>query len=251
MVGASAGGVDALIHLVRDLPHDFPAPVCVVLHIPADAPSLLAHILNREGNLPAKNAEHGERYERGRLYGAPPDRHLLVANDGTLHVMRGPRENRHRPSVDPLFRSAALVFGRRAIGVVLSGSLDDGTSGMMAIKQSGGIGVAQDPKDALYPSMPSSAIAHAQIDHIVPVAAMGQLLATLVTQDPPEGVAARRPDLEMETRMAELDGDALAQDERPGHPSPYSCPECGGVLWEIKDEHFIRYRCRVGHAYSP
>jgi two-component system chemotaxis response regulator CheB len=250
VIGASAGGVSALIHLARNLPGDFPAPIMVVLHVPAQSPSLLALILNREGMLPAKSAEDGERYEAGRIYVATPDRHLLVGRDGRLRVTRGPRENRHRPSVDPLFRSAALAAGPRAIAVVLTGALDDGTAGMLAINQAGGIGVAQDPEDALYPSMPSSAITHARIDHVAPLAAIPELLVRLVSEP-----AGKRPvveqDLALETRIAALDPAALVGDDRPGQPSPYSCPECGGVLWEIQDGAFARYRCRVGHAYSP
>jgi two-component system chemotaxis response regulator CheB len=254
VVGASAGGVDALMQLVRNLPHDFPAPVCIVLHIPPDAPSLLAHILNRESGLPAVTAENGERWQNGKIYIAPPDKHLLIGTNGTLKVARGPRENRHRPSVDPLFRSAALTFGSRAIGVILSGTLDDGTAGLISIKERGGLAVVQDPQEAVYPSMPQSAIAHATIDHVVPVRSMGALLTRIVTEPPPQSTSHQRTprkDLVMETRMAELDADALHEDERPGHPSPYSCPDCGGVLWEIEEGEFVRYRCRVGHAYAP
>lgn len=176
--------MDALITLARNLPHDFAAPVCIVLHIPSDAPSLLAHILNREGTLPAKHAEDGEQLENGRIYIAPPDCHLLVSRDGTLHVARGPRENRHRPAVDPLFRSAALAFGDRAIGVVLTGTMDDGTAGMIALHKAGAVTIVQDPRDALYPGMPQSVVDHVKADHSVPLAALGELLARLVSEPP-------------------------------------------------------------------
>ena len=253
VIGASAGGVSALIQLTRNLPPDFPAPILVVLHIAAEAPSLLAPILNREGMLPVVTAEDGQRYRPGQIYVAPPDRHLLVASGGKLQVTRGPRENRHRPAVDPLFRSAALVAGPRAIAVVLTGALDDGTAGMLAINRAGGIGVAQDPADALYPSMPSSAIAHARVDHVVPLAGMAGLLVRLVSEPHAAAVdpGSTEGDLKLEQGIAALDRAALAGDDRPGQPSPYSCPECGGVLWEIRDATFARYRCRVGHAYSP
>lgn len=236
---------------MRDLPDDFPAPVFVVLHIPASAPSMLAQILGRSRTLPVVNAEDGRRYEPGTIYVAVPDHHLLVGRDGTMHVARGPRENRHRPAVDPLFRSAALSYGRNAIGVVLTGALDDGTAGLIAMRKAGGIAVVQDPRDAMYRSMPESAIAHVDVDHVVPLASLGELLARLVVEPPRAMDAVEDENLDLETRMAELDADALRQDERPGRPSPYSCPDCGGVLWEVPEQEFTRYRCRVGHAFSP
>jgi two-component system, chemotaxis family, protein-glutamate methylesterase/glutaminase len=251
VIGASAGGVDALRRLVRDLPADFPAPVCVVLHIPPDSPSLLAQILNREGTIPAKTAEHGERYQPRMMYVAPPDRHLLVARDGTLHLSRGPRENRSRPAVDPLFRSAAVAAGPAVIAVVLTGSLDDGTAGLFAVKKRRGIAVVQDPADAMYPSMPQSALTHVEVDHLAPIAGMGQLLSRLVYEPIPDFTPPADRDMDLEARMADLEQDALATDDRPGEPSPYSCPDCGGVLWEIQEEQYVRYRCRVGHAFSP
>jgi two-component system chemotaxis response regulator CheB len=250
-VGASAGGVEALIQLVRTLPSDLAAPICIVLHIPADAPSLLAQILNRESTLPVGHAEDGQRWENGRIYVAPPDRHLLVSDDGTLHVARGPRENRHRPAVDPLFRSAAMAFGASAIGVILSGTLDDGTAGLVAIKERGGIAVVQDPAEALYPGMPQSATENVAVDHVVPVASMGALLGQLLAAPAPETTVPVRKDMRLEVRMAELTADALHTEERPGEPSPYSCPDCGGVLRVIDDNGYTRYRCRVGHAFAP
>jgi two-component system chemotaxis response regulator CheB len=250
-VGASAGGVEALVQLVRTLPKDFPAPVCIVLHIPPDAPSLLASILSRDSALPAVHAENMQRWENGKVYIAPPDRHLLVDADGTLRVARGPRENRHRPAVDPLFRSAAMAFGPRAIGIILSGTMDDGTAGLLSIKERGGVAIVQDPNEALYPSMPRSAIAHVNVDHVVPVGAMGELLAQLLTTTSSPEAAPVSRNLHLEVRMAELDADALREQERPGKPSPYSCPDCGGVLWAIDEDEYVRFRCRVGHAFAP
>lgn len=251
VIGASAGGVEALTRLVRDLPKDFPAPVFVVLHIPSSAPSMLAHILNRGGTLPARNGEDGMRYEPGTIYVAMPDHHLLVARDGTMRVSRGPRENRHRPAVDPLFRSAAIAHGPNVIAVILTGALDDGTAGMIAVVKQGGIGVVQDPLEAMYPSMPQNAIAHANVSHVVPLAEMGALLTRLASEPARPQNDSHDDEMIMEAQMAELDRDALAEDDRPGQPSPYSCPDCGGVLWELHDGEFARYRCRVGHAYSP
>jgi two-component system chemotaxis response regulator CheB len=239
------------MQLARNLPHDFPAPVCMVLHVPADSPSLLPQILNRDSPLQAVTAEDGQRWEPARIYIAPPDRHLLVSDDGTLHVARGPRENRHRPAVDPLFRSAALAFGPRAIGIVLTGTMDDGTAGLVAIKERGGLAIVQDPREALYPGMPRSAIAHARIDHVVGVRAMGELLTRLVSEPAPPERKPIDPAMQLEVRMANLEAAALATDDRPGQPSPYSCPDCGGVMWEIEEGQYARYRCRVGHAYNP
>ena len=253
VIGASAGGVDALLSLTKGLPANFPAPICVVLHIPPDSPRLLAKILARQSKLNVKEAEDGERYEAGTISIAPPDRHLLVADDGTLHVGRGPRENRHRPAVDPLFRSVALSHGRRAIGIILSGTLDDGTAGLLAIKQRGGIAIVQDPRDAIYPGMPQSAVQNVDVDHVVPLAEMATRLIEVVQAPPP--VRLIKPivsdDLPLNVKMAELDHDALEPDERPGRPSPYSCPDCGGVLWKIENNEYLRFRCRVGHAFSP
>ena len=239
------------MRLARDLPHDFPAPIFVVLHIPPDSPSMLAEILDRAGALRARNAEHGLPYEAGTIYVATPDRHLLVSRDGTMHVTRGPRENRHRPSVDPLFRSVAVAAGANAIAVVLTGSLDDGTAGMMAVRKQGGTTVVQDPREAMYPSMPFSAMSHVMVDHVVPLAAMGDLLTRLASEPPRRDAVRTDQDMELEARMAELDVKALHEDDRPGHPSPYSCPDCGGVLWELQEGEYVRYRCRVGHAFSP
>lgn len=175
----------------------------------------------------------------------------VVKEDGTLRVARGPRENRHRPAVDPLFRGAAAAFEPGAIGVVLSGTMDDGTAGLLAIKERGGVAIVQDPAEALYPSMPRSAIAHVNVDHVVPVGAIGELLGQLAATRAPAPIAPVRKDMQLEVRMAELDADALAADDRPGQPSPYSCPDCGGVLWAIDDQSYVRFRCRVGHAFAP
>jgi two-component system, chemotaxis family, protein-glutamate methylesterase/glutaminase len=253
VIGASAGGVEALIEIVRGLPPDFPAPVCVVIHIPPTAPTLLPDILTREGILPAVEGIDGEPHKAGTIYIAPPDRHLLVMRNGTLRASRGPRENRHRPAIDPLFRSAAAALGPGVVGVILTGALDDGTAGLLAVKQQGGIAIVQDPQTAVYQSMPRSALDHVEVDHVVPLQDIARVL-TMVLQAPiPAATHHHRPhpDIHMEVRMAEMDPDAMQEDERPGHPSPFSCPDCGGVLWEIGDETLTRYRCRVGHAFSP
>lgn len=220
VIGTSAGGVEALIRLAQDLPPDFPAPIAVVLHVAPDSPSMLAEILGRKGRLPAKTAAAGEHFQPGTIYVAQPDRHLLVRRNGalTMHVARGPRENRHRPSIDPLFRSAALIGRENAIGVILTGTLDDGTSGLMAIKQCGGIAIVQDPQDALYPSMPRSAIENAEVDHIVPIAELGALLGRLIHEPRPANAvpAPAPPNLSREVNMAEYSPESMlgAQDEQ-------------------------------------
>ena len=247
VMGASAGGVETLAKLVRDLPAEFPASIFVVLHLMPTARSVLPDILDRAGPLPAGAAANGDEIDRGRIYVAPPDEHLLLTRDG-ITLTRGPRENGHRPAVDPLFRSAARAFGERVIAVVLSGSLDDGTAGLRLVKRMGGATVAQEPEDALYPSMPSSAVANGGADYVVALDDMPALLCGLV--DAPIEIAegpAPEPD-GLEVVEAELsDGDPTA-----GDLSGLSCPECGGALWEHLDsDGYVRFKCHVGHAYSP
>lgn len=248
VVGASAGGVEALADLAASLPPDLPAAVFVVLHLPSTRSSALPDILSRRGPLPAAHVKDGEPIEPGRVYVAPPDHHVLLRS-GHVHLARGPRENGHRPAVDPLFRSAAREYGSRVIGVVLSGALDDGTAGLAAIKTRGGLAVVQEPADALYPGMPTSALEHVPVDHVQPVAAMGALLARLTAE--PAGAARPAPaDMEVEVEVEGFSLEAM-EGEHPGQPSGFSCPDCNGVLWEIQDGDLQRFRCRVGHAWSP
>jgi len=224
----------------------------VVIHLPADAPSLLPKILARAGTVQTKTAEDGEQARNGVLYVAPPDRHLIIEIDGTLRTPRGPRENRHRPAVDPLFRSAALAYGPNAIGIILSGSLDDGTAGLLAIKQRGGLTIVQDPDEASYPSMPQSALANVEVDHVLPVSEIARQLSITVKEiRQPREAGNEVPLMDLEKRISEMDSGAFRGDERPGQPSAFSCPDCGGVLWQIEDGEYTRFRCRVGHAYSP
>jgi two-component system, chemotaxis family, protein-glutamate methylesterase/glutaminase len=249
VVGASAGGVEALVDLAASLPSDLAAAVFVVLHLPATGTSALPEILRRHGPLPAAHVKDGEPIRPGHVYVAPPDHHVLLRT-GHVHLSRGPRENGHRPAIDPLFRSAAREYATRVIGVVLSGALDDGTAGLLAIKSRGGIAAVQDPTDALYPGMPGNALEHVQVDHVVAVASMGKLLARL-TADLAETPAGPAP-TEMRVEV-EMEGFSLEAFEgsHPGRPSGFSCPDCHGVLWQIRDGGLERYRCRVGHAWSP
>jgi len=175
VIGASAGGVEALIALARQFPSDFPASVFIVLHIAPYPPSMLPDILNKAGVLPASHAVHGEPIERGHIYVAPSDSHMML-QAGSLRVVRGPKENGHRPAVDPLFRTAARFYHSRVIGVILTGALDCGTAGLMAVNSFGGLAVVQDPKEALCSEMPQSAIDHVKVDHVVPISGRAALL---------------------------------------------------------------------------
>ena len=250
VVGASAGGVEALVTLTRSLPRKLPAAVFLVLHIPAQSPSFLPEILTRAGRLKAVHATDEMEIEYGHIYVAPPDHHMLVER-GKVRVVRGPKENRHRPAVDPLFRSAALAYGPCVIGVILTGALDDGTAGLLAVKRRGGIAIVQDPHEALYPSMPLSAIENVEVDYTLPLASIGTQLRQLADKRAKEeGGYPVSEDMEKETKLAEMDMALMHNNEQVGTPSAFSCPECGGVLWEIQDGDLLRFRCRVGHAFS-
>lgn len=249
VIGASAGGVEAVTQLVKRLPKDLPASLFVVIHIPPDGSSVLARILNRQGSLPAVAATDGEAIEPGRIYVARPDCHLLIKR-GYVRLVRGPKENNFRPAVDPLFRTAARSYSTRVVGVVLSGTLDDGTAGLLAIKSRGGMTIVQEPEEALYESMPRSAIDNVEIDYCLRVADIADTLARLAKEPIEEEEVLMSDELEEEAEIAEFDLNAIKQDERPGIPSQFSCPECHGVLFEIDEQGLLRFRCRVGHAYS-
>ena len=252
VVGASAGGVEALTTLVSDLPEDLPAAVFIVLHIGAHSSTALPQILGRRTKLPVDHPRDGQRIEHGCIFVAPPDHHLLVTR-GTVRVANGPRENGHRPSVDTLFRSAAASYGPQVTGVVLSGTRDDGTAGLRAIHDRGGTAIVQDPDEALFPGMPQSAMQGDHPDYVLPVGAIGGLLSELARDEPAhEGRSETMPDeLDVELRWANPDLTWSAPADPPlGTPSGFTCPECHGGLWEIEDEGLPRYRCRVGHGFS-
>lgn len=250
VVGASAGGVEALRQLVGSLPPDLPGAIFIVLHIAPNGSSVLPSILNRCSKLPAVHPKDGQPIEYGNIYVAPPNSHLLVKR-GHIHLSHGPKENRHRPSIDALFRTAARYYGSRVVGVVLSGNLDDGTAGLLAIKQQGGVAIVQDPEEALYDGMPRSAIENVQVDRILRVSEIAAVLTRLAGEPVEEDTKPDNSELEIESDMAELDMDAMHSSDRPGKVSAYSCPECGGVLWELEEGKLLRFRCRVGHAFSP
>ena len=250
VIGTSAGGIEALRQLVADLPADFPAAIAIVMHTSPQSPGVLHDILERSGRLPAINPGTIERLEGGRIYVAPPDFHLLV-EPGRLRLTKGPRENRFRPAIDPLFRSAAQVYGPRAVGVILTGNLDDGAAGLWAIKKLGGIAIVQDPADAMFPSMPTSALANVTPDHVVPLPAIAPLLVRVTEAAPLEDTRPAVPEhVEVEVNIAREEHPIEAGLGRISTPSPFTCPECHGVLMRLEDEGRIRFRCHTGHAYS-
>jgi two-component system chemotaxis response regulator CheB len=249
VIGASAGGLEALTALVATLPAGLPAALFVVVHIAPTATSMLPRILARRGRLAAVHPSDDDPIEPGTIYVAPPDHHLLLRRH-RVRLTHGPRENGHRPAVDPLFRSAALHYGPRVIGVVLSGNLDDGSAGLAAIKARGGVALVQDPSEATFPGMPRSAVENVAVDACLPVADLGVEIARRVGERVLVGGAVS-DEMQIETDMAEIDAAAYGDiSEHPGTPSVYGCPDCGGVLWEIQEGDLVRFRCRVGHAYS-
>jgi two-component system, chemotaxis family, protein-glutamate methylesterase/glutaminase len=249
VVGASAGGVESLIAFARALDADLPATILVVLHVPASGASALPAILGRVGDLPVDVAAPRQELEQGHIVIAPPDRHLVIV-DNELRTSHGPRENGHRPAVDVLFRSAARACGPRVIAVVLSGSLDDGTAGAMAVKERGGLVLAQDPAEAAYPGMPQSAIAHVGITEIATAEQLGVVVSRLcrTAATPTDEIL---PDLvASNAELAEEYDIATISDERSGQPAGLGCPECHGALFKIENGGLLRFRCRLGHAWS-
>ena len=254
VIGASAGGIQALTTLVAGLPRDFPASLLVVVHIPPYSISRLPEILSRSGPLPATHAQHGEVIEPGRIYIAPPDRHLLV-RAGWIELSRGPRENHARPAIDPLFRTAARTYGRRTIGIVLSGALYDGSMGLLAIKTRGGMAIVQDPKEAIVDSMPRRAIERAAAEHILQVADIAAALTDLVRQPvTAQGGNSMVNTIDAEERLEAVIAEDFveqASDGRTEETTLFTCPDCGGVLWQGAEGPVLRFRCHVGHAFAP
>ncbi len=249
-VGASAGGVEALRALVGGLPAGYPGAVLVVLHVPRDAASALPTILDRSGPLPTRTGVDGEPLRYGHVYVAPNDHHLLVL-DGRIRLARGPAENGHRPAIDPLFRSVARAYGPRAVGVILSGTRDDGAVGLASIAARGGTTIVQEPSDAMFSWMPRAALDRVgAADHVVPAAKLGGLIAEITAMDmpPPVGRDAD-PMLDAEVAMSDLAG--VTTEDLTAPPAGYGCPSCGGALFELEDKPVPRYRCRIGHAWSP
>ncbi len=248
VVGASAGGLAPLREFVQSLPADFGAATLIVRHFPPTATSELPSILGRGAELPVVEATHGAQIERGHIYTCMPGLHLIVV-DGRMELQPGPRINSFRPSIDTLFRSAAREFGNRTAGIVLSGTLDDGTAGLLSIHRRGGLTIVQEPAEAEYSDMPLSVLKHFAADHVLPAAAMGKVLVDFVNGTN-EGAGAMSDAIDRATELANHDLQLQADDRRRGDQSTFTCPECGGVLWQIDDEGPPSFRCHVGHMYG-
>jgi two-component system chemotaxis response regulator CheB len=250
VIGASAGGIDPIRTILGGLPRDFPGSLFVVVHTSPNAPNVLDAIFSRSGALPAVVAKDGERIVSGRVYVAPPDHHLLI-EPGRVRLTRGPKENRFRPAVDPLFRSAAQTYGPRVAGIILSGGLDDGTAGLQTVKQLGGTAIVQDPREAWAPSMPQSALQHVAVDEVLPVSEIAPLLVRLAAgEDVEEGGQVVPEEVKIEVDIAREEKATDAGVLQLGVPSNYACPECHGVLLEMKERSPLRFRCHTGHGYT-
>jgi len=258
VIGASAGGVEALKHLAPMLSRDLPAAVFVVLHLPPEGRSALPGILSRAGPLPATHPEDGDLIQTGQIYVAPPDHHLVI-EDGTIRLSRGPRENGYRPAIDRLFATAATTYGPRVTGVILSGALDDGTSGLAAVAQAGGATIVQEPAEALYAAMPTNAAANVSDAEVLPLVLIGERISELAG-DGRNGRNGDPQDPDKPEANGEAGGEEMTIEQAPNPESPeyaqpgrisgFTCPECSGALWEVDEGGVLRYRCRVGHAFS-
>lgn len=242
-IGASVGGVEAIPRLISSLPSGLPVSVFVVLHSPPRGPGLLPEIIRRNSALPVRHAVEGEKVLHGHVYVAKPDYHLVLEGS-RIRLVRGPKENFHRPSIDALFRTAAESYGSRVVGVVLTGNLDDGTAGLYTVKKLGGIAIVQDPKDAMAPAMPNSALRNVKVDHCLPLDQIGPVLVRLaMTSDIPKG---KKRTLTTKRFMVPKE-----MEKEFGLPTSFVCPECNGPLWKTKPGRSLQFRCHEGHAYSP
>jgi two-component system, chemotaxis family, protein-glutamate methylesterase/glutaminase len=250
VIGTSAGGLSALKKLISQLPKDFPLPVLVVRHISPDATgNILLDELNRLNTVKCQHAKSRNNLKPGYLYLAPSDHHLMIDGNMKMLVTKGAQENRSRPAIDPLFRSAAIVFGTGVIGILLTGYLDDGTSGMKAIKRCGGTCIVQDPDEAEYPDMPRNALNNVKVDYCLPISEMGALLYKII----PRKLQKRKPvprDVLIEAKIAERVLSDLSSVNKLGDQVPFNCPGCGGVLWKVEKDSNLRFRCHTGHAYT-
>ena len=257
VIGASAGGVEAVRELVASLPSGLPAAIFIVIHIPPHTTSFMPEIINRVQkqhngrSLRAVHPQNGELIQHGRIYIAPPDYHMLI-KPGYISLVQGPHENGTRPAVDPLFRTAAKAYKRRVVGVVLTGMLDDGTAGLIDVKELGGVAVVQDPNDAQYEGMPKSAIQQVDADYILPLSSIAPVLVRLAHEpaiEEGEKLMTDDRELEIEPDIIELDGAALRLSS-PGTNTNITCPDCGGVLSQLHERDLLQFRCQIGHAWS-
>ncbi|RYF71826.1 MAG: chemotaxis protein CheB [Comamonadaceae bacterium] len=247
VIGSSSGGVTALLAITQALPPSFPAPICIVQHV-GTQPSVLPELLSYQRNNRAVHVVDGQRLAAGTIYVAPPDHHILVQGD-ILHVTHGPKENHARPAIDPLFRSAALSFGPRLIGVILTGQLDDGSAGLRAVKDCGGTTVVQDPATAAEPDMPLNAMAATQVDHCVPLVDIAPLLTRLAMEGAPS--QRPKPPEHLRREVAINRGEAMLENLLAiASPTLFTCPDCNGTLSEVAGERPLRFRCHTGHAFS-
>ena len=251
VIGASSGGYEVLRTIVRSLPPGIDAAIFIVWHMAPNIRGILPTVLNDENTIFAAHAVDNEEIKMNRIYVASPDHHLLVEG-GRVRITHGPKENRFRPAVDPLFRSAAYAYRNRVIGVVLSGALDDGTAGLWAIKNYGGMAVVQDPNDAEVPSMPENAIREVAVDYIMPASGIADLLVRLSNEEVEVNTQPMQDDekTKVEVKIAAEDSAFNAGVMQLGELSPFTCPECHGVLTLLKDGNITRYRCHTGHAFS-
>ncbi|HXI00777.1 MAG TPA: chemotaxis protein CheB [Sphingobacteriaceae bacterium] len=250
VIGTSAGGLNALKTLFSQFQKDFPLPVLVVQHISPDATgNVLLDTLNSFSNLTCQHAKKGEKLKPGYVYLAPSDHHLMIGSDLKILVTKGAQENRSRPAIDPLFRSAAVALGNGVIGILLTGYLDDGTAGMKVIKRCGGICIVQDPKDAEYPPMPLNAMTQVDVDYCVPLSEMGALIYQLIPQKLGKKIPVPK-DILIEAKIAERVLSDLPSVNSLGKQIPFNCPGCGGVLWKMDKDTNLRFRCHTGHAYT-
>ncbi len=250
VIGTSAGGLNALKELISQLHNDFPLPILVVRHISADATgNVLLNELNKLNTVKCQHAKPGDKLKPGYVYLAPSDHHMMIGEDLKMLVTKGAMENRYRPGIDPLFRSAAIRYGTGVIGILLTGYLDDGTSGMKAIKRCGGTCIVQDPEEAQYPAMPKNAQNNVKIDYCLPISEMGFLLYQLI----PRKLRKSKPvpkDILIEAKIAERVLSDLTSVNKLGDQVPFNCPGCGGVLWKVEKDSNLRFRCHTGHAYT-
>lgn len=251
VIGGSAGGYQAVADLMAHVPPDLDTAFFVVVHISRKSVgAILVQHIQRNTSYICSLAQDNEQIKKRHLYVAPPDFHLIVKN-GHMRVVRGPHENRWRPSIDVLFRSAAAAYDSHTIGIILSGLLDDGTSGMSAIKRSGGICIVQEPHDAEFDDMPHNVLNNVAVDHSVPVAEMGYVLDDIFSKPFLNGKLQKIPDdVKIESEITERRITDMNELEKIGTRSNYSCPDCGGALWEIKDDVIPRYRCYTGHVFT-